>query len=292
MMKMKVFNKIVLTLVVIVLGWSNLKSETHQTLRVLSYNVWIGFQQDSLLRARYIDWVNRLDPDIVAYQEMNYYSQEDLEKLAEKYSHPFAVQSKEDGFPVSLTSKFPIVNVQKVVDNMHHAYLYGITNNIHVFVIHFSPHSYKKRQQEVETILAHAALLNEDDMIMIVGDFNSLSASDSVYYSEEYIEGRRKDEGGTRQNLKDGNLDFSVIGKVEAAGFLDAFKLFNDGFKISKPTATRIAQRGPQIGGGDRIDFAFVNTALAKHVVYADIIHDEDTDLISDHYPVYFEIRF
>ena len=294
MIKIKMYNRIVLTLVIILVIGSGFKSDPYQKLRVLSYNVWVGFQQDSLVLSRYINWVNRMDPDIVAYQEMNNFSQTDLEVLAEKYSHPYAIQSKEDGFPVALTSKFPIVNVQKVVDNMHHAYLYGVTNNIHVFVIHFSPHRYLKRQHEVEIILAHAALLNEDDMIMIVGDFNALSASDSVNYSKEFIEGIRKTDESIqhRQNLKNNKLDFSVISRVEAAGFKDVFKLHNDEFKISKPTATRVAQRGAPIGGGERIDFAFVNSALAQHIISADIIHDEDTDQISDHYPVYFEIRF
>lgn len=257
-------------------------SEPKQTLKILSYNVWIGFQRDSSLRDKYIDWVKELNPDIVAYQEMNYYRQRDTETLAEEYSHPFAVQSKEGGFPVALTSRFPIVNVQKVLDNMHHGYLYGVTNNIHVFVIHFTPGGMdrlKKRQEEVKTVLAHAALLPQDDMIMIVGDFNDVSASDSLYYAEE-------------SDLNVAEMDFSVIGMVENAGFKDVFRLVNFKFKKSIPTVTRIEQLGSSASEGRRIDHIFVNNALAKHVVYADIIHDEYTDIISDHYPVYVEFRY
>ncbi len=270
--------------------------DSNQTVKVLSYNVWEGFRQDgsfysdSLIRAKYVNWVRKLDPDIVAYQEMGGFNQRALEEFAEKYSHPFAVQLRDARYPVSLSSKYPIVNVKRVFDNMHHGYLYGISNGMHIFVIHFSSHSYQKRQKEVQTVLAHAALLPDDEMIMILGDFNAISARDSMYYTEAYLNERREMEGGRRHNLNEGNLDFSVIGMVEDAGFQDIFRLHNDEFKITVPTVTKVEQQGPR--KGSRIDFAFANPTLAKQVVYADIIHDEDTHLISDHYPVYFEIRF
>lgn len=271
-------------------------SDSRQTVKVLSYNVWEGFRQDggfysdSFIREKYVHWVGKLDPDIVAYQEMGGFSQGELEDFAKKYAHPFAVQLRDARYPVSLSSKYPIVNVQRVFDNMHHGYLYGISRGLHIFVVHFSSHSYQKRQKEVETVLAHAALLPDDEMIMILGDFNALSAGDSAYYTEAYLNERREMEGGRRHNLHEGNLDFSVIGLVEEAGFQDIFKMHNDEFKTSVPTVTKVEQQGPR--KGSRIDFAFANPTLARHVVHADIIHDEDTHIISDHYPVYFEIRF
>jgi len=259
---------------------TSITPEPGQKVKVLSYNVWIGFQeQDSLILSKYTDWVNRLDPDIIAYQELNHYTQEDLEELADEYSHPFAIQSKEEGYPVALSSKFPIVNFQRVLDNMHHGYIYGVTNNIHVFVIHFTPfgkRGLKKRQEEVETILAHAGLLPDDEMVMILGDFNAPSPSDSSYYLEHGPD--YEDE------------DYSVIVAMEEAGFRDVYNMFHDDFKKSIPTPTRVEQVGTR--DANRIDFAFVNSALAEYVVHADIIHDEYTDIISDHYPVYFELEF
>ena len=251
-----------------------------QKVKVLSYNVWDGFQEhDSLVTAKYIHWVNRLNPDIIAYQELNDYNQKKLENLAEEYSHPFAIQSKEDGYPVGMSSKFPIVNTKRVLDNMHHGYIYGVTNNIHVFVVHFIPFGRRgldKRKEEVQTILAHAALLPEDEMVMILGDINAPSPSDSSFYLEN----------GPEYDYK----DYSVIEAIENAGFLDVYNMFHDEFKKSMPTPTRVEQVGPRYA--KRIDFAFVNQALAQYVVYADIIHDEYTDMISDHYPVYFELEF
>jgi exodeoxyribonuclease III len=288
--KKNVFKGLVCILISVVFIATGCNTDKRQTLGILSYNVWIGFQQDST-REMYLNWVGQLNPDIIAYQEMNYYTQRKVENLAGEHSHPYAIISKEEGFPVAVSSKFPIVNVQKVLDNMHHGYIYGVTNNIHVFAVHFSPSNYKKRQEEIKTVLAHASLLPPDEMIMIIGDFNALSPSDSIYYSDGFVNARREEQSERVQNLRDGNLDFSVIRIIEDAGYKDVFRMFNNGFKSSFSTATRVAKVGEHKGGGMRIDYAFVNPVMAKHVISADIIHDNDTELISDHYPVYFEIK-
>src|SRR5690606_41941561 len=96
-----------------------------------------------------------------------------------------------DGFPVALTSKYPIVNTQKGVDNMWHAYLYANVNGNHVLVIHFSPFSYQKRRHEVAEVLARAALIPQEEPIMLLGDFHSLSHDDADEYDDAVV-GRRR----------------------------------------------------------------------------------------------------
>src|SRR5690606_10677466 len=145
-LKLKIIKNCMFLMVALSLAYPQLASaQSH--FKVLSYNVLEGFQQDSLMQEEYQNWVKELDPDIVAYQDMNDFSQRALESFANRYGHPYAVMSELEGYPVALSSKYPIVNVQKVVDNMWHAYLYARVNNIHVFVIHFSPFSYEKRQR-------------------------------------------------------------------------------------------------------------------------------------------------
>src|SRR5690606_10642609 len=101
--------------------------------KILSYNVLYGLQKDSTANIqRYIDLVNELDPDIVATQEMNGWTQKSLEELAIRYDHPYALQSKEDGFPTALTSKTPPVNFKKITENMWHSYLYAKVRGIHI----------------------------------------------------------------------------------------------------------------------------------------------------------------
>ncbi|AWW29845.1 endonuclease/exonuclease/phosphatase family protein [Echinicola strongylocentroti] len=262
-------------------------SMAQEGFKVLSYNTLRGFQQDSLYKASYQRWVEDLGPDVIGYQEMNDFTQKGLESFASGYGHPYAVMSKIQGYPVALSSKYPILNVQKVVDNMWHAYLYAQIKDYHVFVVHFSPFLYQKRQYEIRQILAHAALLPQDEKIVIMGGFNSLSSADSAYHTQEMVDGMRQDEDKNEniRNLNQGQLDYPVVGIVQEAGYLDAFLLTNDKLVSSYPTKSH--------GGTstERIDYIWVNPFLGDKLVSATIIQDEITDEISDHYPVFVQFE-
>lgn len=260
---------------------------SQENFKIVSYNVLEGLQQDSANEDKFVNWISSINPDIVAFQEMNKFTQKMLEEFAKRYGHPYAVQSKLEGYPVAISSKYPIVNVQKVTDNMWHAYIYANINNMHVFVIHFSPFSYKKRQEEIKTILAHAAILPQNEPILIMGDFNSLDRSDDLHYDKQMIEGMRKRETELAhiRNLNDDNIDYTVMDQLIKAGFRDTHWITNKTFKHSVPTK--------KLGSSNfrRIDFMWVNQVMAEKVVKSDIIHDENTHIMSDHYPVCVEFN-
>ena len=260
--------------------------------KILSYNVLTGFQQDSIIQDQYVTWVKKINPDIIAYQEMDYFTQKKIEAFAARYQHNYAVISKEHGCPTALSSQYPIVNVQKVVDNMWHAYIYANINGIHVFVIHFSPAQLVKKRAEVKEVLAHAALIPKNEKIVILGDFNSLSEDDAESYGDEYLELRKRSEAQNPniRNLDNGKLDFSVIRAMKDAGFVDAYRMFHQDFKASMPTKKYI--REGVINTPRRIDFVWLNPELAKYAVSADYLHDDDTNTMSDHYPLLVEFEF
>lgn len=258
--------------------------------KILSYNILYGLQSDSVNKSEYVKWAKGIDPDIIAYQEMNGFTQKSIEEFAARYGHPYAVISKTEGFPVALTSKYPIVNVQKVVDNMHHVYLVANINGINIIVIHFSPFSYQKRYLEVKEILARAALFPPKEKIVIMGDFNSLSPLDDEYYKDEgylkTMQEREVKESHIR-NLNNGKLDYTVIGSMIQSGFIDLVRKFHSDKQFSVPTK-KYGTEYPK-----RIDFIWANPSLAKEAESAIIIRDEKTDKMSDHYPVLttFKIR-
>lgn len=76
-------------------------------LHILSYNILDGFdrQQDTSRRARFVRWMRREDPDVVALNELVGFTEKDLQTLASSYGHPYAVIVKEEGYPTGLTSK-------------------------------------------------------------------------------------------------------------------------------------------------------------------------------------------
>lgn len=272
-------------------------SSGQETIKILSYNVLYGLTrgEDPENIDRYVSFVTDLQPDIVATQEMNGWTQKTLEELAKRYGHPYALQSKEEGFPVALTSKTPLVNFRKVTENMWHSYIYAKVQGIHIFVIHFSPFSYQKRLEEVTDIIAQANEIPQNEPVLIMGDFNSMAASDSAHYNHELVASmhRREEQHAHIRNLNNGNIDYSVLGKLEEAGFKDSYKLFTDEFTGSMPTFKdgngKISEN--KTSTPRRIDFVWCNAIAAKYITKSIVLKNESTDVISDHYPVYVELE-
>ncbi len=273
----------------------NVTTIAQQKVKILSYNVLYGLQKDSVENIeRYKQLIKDLQPDIVATQEMNGWTQKTLEELAKDYGHPYALQSKETGFPVALTSKTPMVNFKKVTENMWHAYIYAKVNGIHIFVIHFSPFSYQKRLEEVTNIIAQAAEIPLDEPILIMGDFNSMAESDREHYGDNLAKGMKKSEEKHAhiRNLNNGQIDYSVLNKLKDAGFKDSYRLLNKDFASSMPTFKdgngNIKQT--QSGTPKRIDFLWCNDVAARRVITSTVLKNAQTHYISDHYPVYVEL--
>lgn len=292
----------ILLLVCVMHMASKAQSETGE-MKFVSYNVLHGFNSDTNLVNRYVKWIRKLDPDVVAYQELNGYTQDSLEELAKRYGHNYAVINTGVTHPIGLTSRYPIVMVQNVTTNMWHSYLYGNVNGVHVFVTHLSPFEVNSRRADIDRVLAHGRLLPANEKIIIAGDFNSLASADSAHYGEKLAASMRKSEGRLepksglpivkgktiyRNNMDNGNIDYSVTGKMLRAGFKDAFYLTNGTFKHSVPTE---AHRGKN-AIVRRIDYIWVNNAMATTVRIADIIHDAETKTLSDHYPVFISCKF
>lgn len=261
-----------------------------KTLTYLSYNILYGFNNDSTIKDQYVNWVKPLDPDFVAYQETNKFTQKKLEEFAARYNHPYAILAKEPGFPVALTSKYPIVNVQKVLDNMWHGYIYAQILDYHFFIIHLSPFSYQKRQNEIRQIIAHAKLLPANAKVILSGDFNALTEIDKAQYSSQaFVETmlNSEKEHAHIRNLNNGLPDYSVLGQMTEAGYLDVFHEKNGKFKFSIPTK----KYGKPNSQPKRIDFIWVTPNMKNQLQSCDIIDDQDTDVMSDHYPVIMKFK-
>ena len=271
------------------------QSQEHNRIKILSYNVLYGLQKDSTNIDNYKKLIDKLKPDIVATQEMNGWTQKSLELLAHSYGHPYALQSKEDGFPVALTSRYPLVNFKKITENMWHSFIYAKVEGLHIFVIHFSPFSYVKRLEEVETIIAHTYEIPSTEPILIMGDFNSLFGDDAKNYGDKILKSALEQEKKHNhiRNLNNGRLDYSVLNKLTRAGFKDAVSLKNLDFMSTIPTykdGNGLIKETIE-GNPRRIDFIFLNDSAAKRLVSSTIIKDEFTHYISDHYPVYIELN-
>ncbi len=284
-------HKLVFTFVALFLIVGN--SRGQQTIKILSYNVLYGLK-DSTNIDRYKKFVANLDPDIVATQEMNGWTQKTLEGLASSYAHPYALQSKEEGFPVALSSKTPLVNFKKVTENIWHAYIYAKVKDIHIFVIHLSPFSYAKRLQEIDNIIAQIKELPQSEPILVMGDFNSLSKADSPQYGDQVLEEMLKAEEQHNhiRNLNNGQIDYSVLAELEEMGFKDSHYLQHKQFVSSVPTFKDGNGNIKKTNSGlpKRIDYVWCNATAGSYVIKSEVVKNELSDIISDHYPIYIEL--
>lgn len=267
-------------------------SAQEKTFKLISYNVYWGMKQDSTEhKSKFSQWIKQQDPDILALQEMNGFTQQELQKFAESYGHPYAFIVREpfaDGsvsFPVAITSKYPIVNVHKIVENCVHGVLIAEIEGYHFIITHFHPFSSEKRVSEIDQILATVKSKPDDWKWLFMGDLNSVSPLDKSEYDNNLLRDFIREDKKKRpynENLKNNELDYSIQQKILDFGFVDAFKNFHPKFEPSAPTKLFYDQSKHPL----RYDYLYVSKNMKDKMVKCDLIKDDFTDVYSDHYPV------
>ncbi len=266
-------------------------------LKIISYNVYNGMKlDDSEGKQKYIDWAKAQDADIIAWQEMNFFTREKLEKFAASYGHKYAVllkESPEDAafFPVAITSKYPIINVNKVVDNLWHGALYADIGNYHFVVTHMNPFWTAKRIDEINLIIDSIKYSRDPQgKWIIAGDLNSFSPADKSEYDNSTLLEDIKEKQKKRpilENLVDGKLSYTVQQNLLDAGFIDALKIKHKEFVATAPTKVFYDQASVPL----RYDYIYVSPPLKNNVIDVQVIKDDFTDKYSDHYPVQMIIK-
>lgn len=278
--------------VVLMVGFTFPASYQEKNFRIITWNVYEGMKLDTTSnKAAFAQWLKEKDPDVMAFQEMNGFTQIEIEEFANRYGHAYSVLSKETGFPIALTSKYPITNVEKVIDNMHHGYIQATVRNITFFVVHLSPHKYQKRLEEIKLVLAAAASAPDKRKTIILGDFNAQSPQDSIFYTDgKMVEVQKilKTKNPVYDNLRNGELDYNVVRTVLANSYIDPV-YSSKGLQIS---FSADIQGDPDLKyNKTRIDYIFLNSFFKRKIEKAFIIRDEFTDGVSDHYPVCVSLK-
>lgn len=279
--------------VVLTVGFTFPVSYQEKNFRIITWNVYEGMKLDTTpTKAVFAQWIKEKNPDVMAFQEMNGFTQKEIEEFANRYGHAYSLLLKETGFPVALTSKYPITNVEKVIDNMHHGYIQATVRNITFFVVHLSPHKYQKRQEEIKSVLAAAASAPDKRKTIILGDFNAQSPQDSIFYTDgkmAEVQKILKTKNPVYDNLRNGELDYNVVRTVLANNYSDP--VYNSkGLQIS---FSADIQGDPDLKyNKTRIDYIFLNSFFKRKIEKAFIIRDEFTDGVSDHYPVCVSLKY
>ncbi|WP_339922605.1 endonuclease/exonuclease/phosphatase family protein [uncultured Cyclobacterium sp.] len=274
------------------------------TLKVLSYNIWNGFDwgNDLERKQKMTAWLKEVNPDVIGFQELNDFTAEDLKIWANEFGHGYSVLLKEHGYPIGITSKEPIHLKTKMQGGLWHGMLHAETFGIDFIAVHLSPHDWEFRRREAEMICEYAekAILNTPNkQLMILGDFNSHSPFDWKFDNEnpfslkrnQLSDSLRRVQNGPNayQTLRDGTIDYSVISRFLSLPLIDTIqKKIAAGEKKTFPTP----MVGQDISKSDfekyrnRIDYILVSSNLESALLEAKILNQGTPDILSDHYPV------
>lgn len=259
-------------------------------MKIISYNILEGMKNDTTAgKQTFAAWVRQQDPDILALQETNGFTQQSLQELAESYGHPYAILCKEPGYPPAITSKYPIVNVRRVTDNMTHGFIQAQIGGYNIVSIHLNPHSWRQRMKEAEILLQTLAAQPEGTKWIIMGDLNSFSPYDSLQYADgKYLANqlRRRETAPHLKNLRDDRVDFSVQSRLLAGGLVDMSHVLHKEFSPTFPTERYMGKNSIR----QRYDYVLVSKDMKNKVNGLSIIRDEFTDRHSDHYPNVFYV--
>lgn len=277
---------------------SNGQPAGKEKLRVISYNIWNGFEHDASRRANFIKWIKGQQPDILAMTELVGFTEKDLGQLASEYGHKYYAIVKEEGYPVGITSNEPITVVKKQMEGFWHGMLHVKTHGLDMIVTHLSPHDWKFRLKEAQMLTSYIQD-NQLDNCMVMGDFNAYSPFDAdwVETHAQLIENMQKwdAEQETYRNMRDGRFDYSVLSKFLSIGLTDICRLYVPADKRTTFPAAFLYgwQHGDTRlhGIGERLDYILVSPSLVSRCLDARIHNGIETEGISDHYPVSVDLQ-
>ena len=266
----------------------------------MSYNIWNGFDwgKDSVRRENCIAWIKSQKPDVLALQELCSYTEEMLKEDALKWGHPYVQLLKTDGYPTALTSNRPIVLKERVEKPFWHGLLHCETYGIDFYIVHLSPADCEIRLEEAKLITGRIKNKGSEPYI-ILGDFNSYSPFDAGWLEKNLALKNRLLQNNNKEysNLRWGAFDYSVISEFLASPSVDVCLGRTDlqeAYTFPTPVLTgKFNQTALTIVQNRvRIDYILASPALAKSCEKVEIFNQEETHLLSDHYPVMAEFQF
>lgn len=260
-------------------------------MKIISYNILEGMAADPTPDKRnFIEWVRIQNADIMALQEANRFTQESLDRLAQAYGHPYALLSKETGYPVAITSRYPIEHPQIVLEPMTHGCLLAEVAGYHIVVLHLDPFSYRKRQKELSLVLniiEKGKCFSGEENWILTGDFNSFSPTDQTAYTDNRYRDRileQPPENPHRNNLNAGEIDYSIHRRLLDKGYIDALKTKYPDFIHTYPTRRFYTPKEEPVW--IRYDYIYLSADLQEKIITVDPIRDPFTEYYSDHYPI------
>lgn len=257
-------------------------------MKIIQYNILDGCKEEKqYLQLK--NWVNKQNADIISFNELNQWDSlefhEEMNQLGFKSTHLLKMESSP--YYMGIASRLPMNVIREMEsDPIYHGLLHVQIKDVHFLIVHLTPFESTSREAETKNIVEYVKNIQEP--IVVMGDFNTLSPLDSEHYREQSTYDRLvQSEILTRQHTLQGEINYRPMQILLESGFTDI--CCSDKFKHTFPS---------QINNPDkntahlRIDYALVNHVLtSKYVTECRISHDSELELISDHYPIIFNLK-
>ncbi|TZF84598.1 hypothetical protein FW774_06320 [Pedobacter sp. BS3] len=272
-----------LTLVFLFAGVA-VRAQAGHELKIMTYNVLKGFKSTPAYKDKFVTWISKDTPDIIVYEELSKFNDGTLSDLCRQFGHRYtAFFDTKSGFPVGISSKYPISNIQRIKEDLHHGLMMAKILDYNIAVLHLSPFSWEKRYDEIGKIIQKLQTLPGNERTIVMGDFNARSPLDSLAYNANPDAQERSVKAKSKNVNSKGKFDYTVIERMLQAGFTDCLKQFNPDFQYTCPTPY-YATAG--VDSRMRIDYIWVNEPLKAHIKKCEVLRNWYTDFLSDHYPV------
>lgn len=251
-------------------------------MRVLQYNIWNGcHDQDRYKMLKY--FLNKQSYDVISFNELKYWSTtsfaEEMKKLGYEYTVFLGMSSSP--YSMGIAAKTPIEEIMRKEDDpFHHGMLHVRMTGIDWVVTHLSPFSAAHREEETSYIANYMKCINRPAILM--GDLNTLSPLDDIYYEKTGLRKRLNAHENSRQrHIKNEKINYEPMRNLLESGLHDIGR--SEELDFSMPTKVHGEIENPR---HVRIDYMLVNDQLLTHKPQAHVIRSSEVDTISDHYPV------
>ncbi len=262
-------------------------------IKIISYNVLEGLGNvESYGKGRHercVKWLQEQNADVVALQEL-YRDEEKLAVDAKEWGHKYYAKAG----PIGLTSKQPIEFVRKYKNGLWHGALHCKTYGIDFLVVHLSPAEWEYRLREAAIIKGIVDSVKQTtNKYILLGDFNAHSPFDGELYKQnpELIKKYKKGTPNNfSPNLVGDYLDYSVMSSFYSFPLIDITERFVPWYRrktFPSPILIGVWRTAGNIGRTpERIDYILTTPEMSLNCKGVTIHNGEETDYISDHYPL------
>jgi endonuclease/exonuclease/phosphatase family metal-dependent hydrolase len=273
-----------------------------QVIKVMSYNINNGFYDRNLChhpkreRAA-VRTVRSYDPDILVVPEAcfpphpgQHGIKRDYQKIFGTDSYPFIGYSrrrKNNNWALAILSKYPMTTDDRANDHDSRVRAQIDLEGKLLIVDGIHPSPNRDRDGFTSNDKANwmrKVIDDSDELYIIAGDFNALSPDD-IYHRDRLLRGfRRFQVPSDAEFTINDMLKAEEIRILKDRGLVDTYRTKQQHLDYTIPTKIT----NDSLDSAIRIDYIFCSPDI--EVLDAGIIKTQDTNLASDHYPIFAEL--